>query len=145
MKWICKVCGFIYEGDQPPEICPVCKQRNVFRLLEEKRSWADTHAVGLARGADPRVVAGLKERFGNDCREAGLYLAMARAAEREGFPEAAETLRRVALEEADHAGRLAELLGENLSEDTQANLSARVEAEAGMPGQENPTGAGAGV
>ncbi len=131
MKWICKVCGFIYEGEEPPEICPVCKVgKEFFELLSSSRSWADTHTPGLARGTDARVVKALKERFLNDCREVGLYLAMGRAADREGYPEAAGAFVRIATEEAEHAGRLAELLGENFSPDTRSNLSLRVEAEA---------------
>ncbi len=131
MKWICKVCGFIFEGDEPPEICPVCKVgKEFFELLEQGRTWADTHGVGLARGTDPKVVKQLRDRFQNDCREVGLCFAMARAADREGYPEAASLLTRIAMEEAEHAGRLAELLGESLSPGTKSNLSLRVEAEA---------------
>ena len=131
MKWICKVCGFIYEGEEPPEICPVCKVgKEFFELLESGRSWADTHTLGLARGTDAKVVKALKERFQNDCREVGLYLAMGRAADREGYPEAAGAFVRIAMEEAEHASRLAELLGESLSPSTRSNLNLRVEAEA---------------
>lgn len=132
MKWICKVCGYIYEGDEPPDICPVCKAgKEFFELLEEGRKWADGHTVGVARGIDARVVKALKERYQADCAEIGQYMAMARAADREGYPEAASAFTRLALEEAEHAGRLAELLGDPLSASTKTNLGLRVEAESG--------------
>ena len=132
MKWICKVCGFIYEGEQPPEICPVCKAgREAFELMESGLNLKDSHILGTARQVDTRVVSSLKERLNNDCREVAQYLAMARAADREGYPEAASLFERLAMEEARHAGQLAELLGEGLSESTKTNLRLRIEAETG--------------
>jgi rubrerythrin len=132
MKWICKVCGFIYEGEQPPEICPVCKAgREAFELMESGLNLKDGHLLGAARQVDARVVTSLKERLNNDCREVAQYMAMARAADREGYPEAAGLFERLAMEEARHAGQLAELLGDGLSDSTKTNLSLRIEAEAG--------------
>lgn len=130
MKWICKVCGYIHEGDQPPDICPVCKAgKEAFELLESGLSLRDGHMLGAARQVDARVVSALKERLASDSREVAQYLAMARAADREGYPEAASLFERLAMEEARHAGRLLELLGEGVSEKTGTNLSLRVEAE----------------
>lgn len=132
MKWICKVCGYIHEGDTPPDICPVCKAgKEAFELLEGGLSLKDGHTLGAARQLDARVVAALRERLASDSREVARYLAMARAADREGYPEAAALFERLASEEADHAGRLAELLGEGVSEKTLTNLRLRVEAETG--------------
>lgn len=131
MKWVCKVCGFIFEGDEPPEICPVCKVgKEFFELMASGRTWADEAIPGIARGVDAQVVSLLKERYLTDSREVGQYLAMGRAADREGYPEAADAFRRFAMEEAEHAGRLAELLGEGFSSETRNNLSVRIEAEA---------------
>lgn len=132
MKWICVVCGYIHEGDEPPAICPVCKAgKEAFELLEDGLSLKDGHVLGAAKAVDSRVVNGLKERLANDTREVAQYLAMARAADREGYPEAASLFERLAMEEAQHAGRLQELLGEGISESTHTNLRLRVEAEAG--------------
>lgn len=132
MKWICKVCGYIHEGEAPPDICPVCKAgKEAFELLEGGLTVKDGHVLGAARQVDARVVASLKERLSKDCQEVAQYLAMARAADREGYPEAATLFERLAMEEARHAGQLAELLGEGLSERTQTNLSLRIQAETG--------------
>ncbi len=132
MRWICKVCGYIHEGDTPPDICPVCKApKEAFELLESGLSLKDGHILGAARQVDERVVNALKVRLQNDTREVAAYMAMARAADREGFPEAASLFERLALEEARHAGRLLELLGEGLSDSTQTNLRLRMEAETG--------------
>ncbi|HSK67898.1 MAG TPA: ferritin family protein [Candidatus Limnocylindria bacterium] len=130
MKWICEVCGFIYEGEEPPAICPVCKVgKEHFKPLVKGHVWADEGEVGLVRGIDPKVQADLRVFFQEDCREAALYLAMGRAADREGYPEAASLLYRIAAEEAQHAAHMAELLGEGLSADTRSNMRQRLEAE----------------
>ena len=131
-KWVCKVCGYIYEGAEPPAICPVCKApREKFEEVASERVWADEHRVGVAKGLDERIVSGLRENFMGECTEVGMYLAMSRAADREGFPEVAEAYKRIAWEEAEHAAKFAELLGEVVSESSEHNLSVRVEAEYG--------------
>ena len=123
MKWICKVCGYVHEGPQPPDICPVCKApKERFELIDQGPQWAEEHKVGIARGLDKRVVEGLRESWRAACAAAGTSLAMGRAADREGFPEVAEALNRFAQEEAGHAARCAEMLGEALSDSTKENL-----------------------
>ncbi len=129
-KWICKVCGYIHEGDAPPDICPVCKlDKTHFERLDNQRAYADTHRLGVARGVDSRVHAGLKAQHQAACLAVGQALAMARAAEREGYPEAAEALRRIVLEKSAHAARLSELLGEGITPQTVKNLRLRADAE----------------
>ena len=132
-KWICTVCGYVHEGDTPPERCPQCKQpAEKFKELKEDEdvAYAAEHTLGVAKGVDPEILAGLKAHFEGECSEVGMYLAMSRQADREGYPEIAEAFRRYALEEADHASRFAELLGEVVW-DTKTNLEKRAAAEAG--------------
>ena len=130
MKWICMVCGYIYEGTEPPAICPVCKApKDKFEKLEDSPDWADVHRIGIARDLDPRVIDGLREHYRIECHEVGAYMAMARRADVEGYPEIANTFQRMAREEAAHAARLAELLGEALTDSTEKNCEARVAAE----------------
>ena len=132
MKWICKVCGYIHEGDTPPEVCPVCGVGSeAFEMISSGLSLKDGHELGVARLVDSRVVEQIRQRLNSDIKEVGQYLAMARAADREGYPEAASLFERLAMEEAQHAGRLQELLGEGVSESSQTNLKLRVEAEMG--------------
>lgn len=132
MKWVCKVCGYVHEGDEPPVNCPVCKApREKFEKLSGERVWADEHRIGVAQGLDARVVEDLRLNFTAECTEVGMYLAMSRQADREGYPEVAEAYKRIAFEEADHASRFAELLGEVVYADTKKNLSLRVDAEYG--------------
>ena len=133
--FICSVCGYVYEGDLPPVKCPQCGAPSE-KFVEKKSAnastaWADEHKIGVAQGLDPEVVQGLKENFAGECSEVGMYLAMARQADREGYPEVAEAYKRIAYEEADHASRFAELLGEVVFPDTKKNLELRVAAEAG--------------
>ena len=133
-KFVCSVCGYIYEGEAAPAVCPVCKApASKFNKIEESAElvWADDHKVGSAQGLDAEVIAGLKENFEGECSEVGMYLAMARVAEREGYPEIAEAYKRYAYEEADHASRFAELLGEVVTDSTKKNLMMRAEAECG--------------
>jgi len=133
MKYRCAVCGYVYEGDAPPANCPQCKapgDRFVV-VFEEVTNWAAEHSIGIARDVDARVIEGLQNNFNGECTEVGMYLAMSRAADRQGYPEVAEAYKRIALEEADHAARFAELLGEVVSADSALNLRARVEAEYG--------------
>lgn len=132
MKWVCKVCGYVHEGVEAPEFCPVCKApRAKFEKMSDERVWADEHRIGVAKGLDERVVNGLRENFQGECTEVGMYLAMSRAADREGYPEVAEAYKRIAFEEAEHAAKFCELLGEMVSASSKENLSVRVEAEYG--------------
>ena len=133
-KFVCKVCGYIYEGETLPAdyICPLCKKgADVFEELAGERVWADEHRIGVAQGVDEEIIEGLRANFMGECTEVGMYLAMSRQADREGFPEVAEAYKRIAFEEAEHAAKFAELLGEVVVADTKANLEARVEAEYG--------------
>lgn len=130
-KWICTVCGYVYEGENPPEFCPQCKQpASKFKELKEdgELQLASEHTLGVAEGAPAEIIDGLKAHFSGECSEVGMYLAMARQADREGYPEIAEAFKRYAFEEADHASRFAELLGEVVW-DTKTNLERRVAAE----------------
>ena len=132
MKWVCSICGYVHEGDQPPEFCPLCKApASKFKKMEAERSWAAEHIVGIAKGLDERVVQGLKENFAGECSEVGMYLAMSRVAHREGYPEIGLYWEKAALEEAEHAAKFAELLGEVLTDSTKKNLEMRVDAENG--------------
>lgn len=133
-KFICKVCGYVHTGDSAPEECPVCKaSADKFEEvveIEGALSWADEHRIGVAKGIDAEVLTGLKAHFAGECTEVGMYLAMSRQADREGYPEVAEAYKRIAWEEAEHASKFAELLGEVVW-DTKTNLKARMEAESG--------------
>ena len=125
MKWYCTVCGYVHEGDQPPEQCPVCKQpASKFKLMEEEAEYATVHKLGegKAEGVSEDIIKDLRANFEGECSEVGMYLAMARVADREGYPEIAEAFKRYAFEEADHASRFAELLGEVLTDSTEKNL-----------------------
>ena len=132
-KYVCPICGYVHEGNEPPEKCPQCGCAGAKFLVKEatdKMTWACEHEIGVAKGCDPEIWQGLKEHFTSECTEVGMYLAMSRQAEREGYPEVADAFKRYAFEEADHAGRIAELLGEMVW-DTKTNLKKRYEAEAG--------------
>ncbi|MDR2505805.1 MAG: NADH peroxidase [Oscillospiraceae bacterium] len=131
-KWVCKVCGYVHEGDAPPDFCPICKApASKFYAATGDKSYADEHVIGVAQGVDERIVQGLRENFEGECKEVGMYLAMSRQADREGYPEIAEAYKRYAFEEAEHAARFAELLGEVVYPDTIKNLELRAEAEYG--------------
>ena len=132
-KWICTVCGYVHEGDTPPAQCPQCKQpAEKFKEVEEneKLNFVAEHVLGVAKGVDPEILAGLKAHFEGECSEVGMYLAMSRQADREGYPEVADAFKRYAWEEAEHAAKFAELLGEVVW-DTKTNLEKRMMAEAG--------------
>ncbi|MGE5405107.1 MAG: rubredoxin-like domain-containing protein, partial [Candidatus Saccharibacteria bacterium] len=113
-KWICGVCGYVHEGATPPDNCPQC-QAEKSKFTEQTAvyglEWADEHKVGIAKDVDPEVLEGLKANFYGECTEVGMYLAMSRQADREGYPEIAEAYKRIAFEEAEHAAKFAELLG----------------------------------
>ena len=130
--WICSVCGYVFEGAEVPAKCPQCgAPKDKFNEKAGFAGWADEHKIGVAQGLDAEVVQGLKDNFMGECTEVGMYLAMARQADREGLPEVAEAYKRIAYEEADHASRFAELLGEVVFADTRKNLQLRADAEAG--------------
>lgn len=132
-KFVCTICGYVHEGDAPPAECPQCKAPAEKFVLKDDRdlSWADEHRIGVAQGVDQEIVEGLRSNFMGECTEVGMYLAMSRQADREGHPEVAEAYKRIAFEEAEHAAKFAELLGEVVRADTKANLTVRVEAENG--------------
>ena len=132
MKYVCTVCGYVYEGESAPEECPICHApASKFAEQSAEKTWAAEHVVGIAKGADQRIIDGLRENFNGECTEVGMYLAMSRAAAREGYPEIAEYWKTAAFEEAEHAAKFAELLGECVYPDTKKNLQLRVEAERG--------------
>ncbi len=132
MKWVCSVCGYVWEGEQPPERCPQCKApASKFIKQESEMTWASEHVVGVAQGAPEDILADLRANFNGECSEVGMYLAMSRVAFREGYPEIGEYWKTAAFEEADHAAKFAELLGEVLTDSTEKNLKMRVEAENG--------------
>lgn len=133
-KFICTVCGYIYEGEAAPEKCPMCKApASKFKELEETvdgLQFVDEHVIGVAKGCDDEMIKDLNNHFMGECTEVGMYLAMSRQADREGYPEVADAFKRYAWEEAEHAAKFAELLGEMVW-DTKTNLEKRMHAEAG--------------
>ena len=133
MKWTCSVCGYTYEGDQAPESCPQCKapKEKFVKAAEGEMTWAAEHVVGVAKGVDEEILQGLRDNFNGECSEVGMYLAMSRVAHREGYPEIGLYWEKAAFEEAEHASKFAELLGEVVTDSTKKNLEMRVEAENG--------------
>ncbi len=132
MKWVCQVCGYVHEGDTPPERCPQCKApASKFTKMEGEMTWAAEHVVGVAQGVPEDIIADLRSNFNGECSEVGMYLAMSRVAYREGYPEIGEYWKTAAFEEAEHAAKFAELLGECVSPSTKKNLEVRVAAENG--------------
>ncbi len=132
-KFVCPVCGYVHEGDTPPEKCPQCGVPGAkFNVVEESaKTWAAEHVVGVANGAPEDIMEGLRANFNGECTEVGMYLAMARVAHREGYPEIGLYWEKAAYEEAEHAAKFAELLGEVVTDSTKKNLEMRVEAENG--------------
>ena len=136
MKWVCKVCGYIHEGPEAPGFCPICKApKSRFELMEEGKTWAAEHILGVAKDAPEEIKEGLRANFMGECTEVGMYLAMARVAHREGYPEIGLYWEKAAYEEAEHAAKFAELLGEdlepNMKATTKDNLAWRVDCEFG--------------
>ena len=131
-KFVCSVCGYVHEGDSAPAVCPVCGAP-AEKFIEQggERSWAAEHVVGVAKGVDPAIAEDLRANFNGECTEVGMYLAMARVAYREGYPEIGQYWEKAAYEEAEHAAKFAELLGEVVTDSTKKNLEMRVEAENG--------------
>lgn len=131
-RYVCTVCGYIHEGDEPPEKCPVCKAaKDKFKEMTGDLAWADEHRIGIVKDIPEDMQEALRANFMGECTEVGMYLAMSRQADREGYPEVAEAYKRIAFEEAEHAAKFAEILGEVVNSDTKTNLHARVEAEYG--------------
>ena len=115
-KWVCNVCGYVYEGDEAPAACPICKApADKFTKQSDEMTWAAEHVVGVAKGVSEDILEDLRSNFQGECSEVGMYLAMARAA----------------YEEAEHAAKFAELLGEVVTDSTKKNLQLRVDAENG--------------
>ena len=132
MKFVCSVCGYVYEGDEPPAQCPQCKApREKFIAQSDDLTWAAEHVVGVAKGVPQDIIDDLRSNFNGECSEVGMYLAMARVAHREGYPEIGLSWEKAAWEEAEHAAKFAELLGEVLTDSTAKNLAMRIEAENG--------------
>lgn len=132
-KFRCSICGYVHEGPEAPAFCPQCKapKEKFVEVLDEQMNWAAEHVVGVAKGVDPEIISGLRANFEGECTEVGMYLAMSRVADREGYPEVAEAYKRIAFEEAEHAAKFAELLGECVTDSTKKNLELRVAAEYG--------------
>ncbi|MBR3439542.1 MAG: NADH peroxidase, partial [Clostridia bacterium] len=128
-KYYCPVCG--YESDEPIDVCPICGAKMAVREDNAEMNWAAEHVVGIAKGVDPEILQGLRDNFNGECSEVGMYLAMARVAFREGYPEIGLYWEKAAYEEAEHAAKFAELLGEVITDSTKKNLEMRVAAENG--------------
>ena len=135
-KYICPICGYVHEGDAAPDACPICKAKGeTFKVEDGEMHWAAEHVLGVAQGVDPQIIEGLRMNFNGECTEVGMYLAMARVAYREGYPEIGQYYEKAAWEEAEHAAKFAELLGEdlepNMKATTKDNLAWRVDCEFG--------------
>ena len=132
MKYVCMVCGYVYEGDSAPAECPVCHApASKFEAQTGDTVWAAEHVVGIAQGCSEDIMTDLRANFNGECTEVGMYLAMARVAHREGYPEIGLYWEKAAYEEAEHAAKFAELLGEVITDSTKKNLEMRVDAECG--------------
>ena len=131
-KFVCSVCGYVHEGAEAPEKCPQCGVPAVkFNEQAGEKTWAAEHVVGVAKGVSEDIIADLRANFEGECCEVGMYLAMARVAHREGYPEIGLYWEKAAFEEAEHAAKFAELLGEVVTDSTKKNLEMRVDAENG--------------
>ena len=126
-KYVCPVCGYVYEGENPPEKCPVCGA--MMKEAETEKVWAAEHVLGVGKNAPEDIVEGLRMNYKGECGEVGMYLAMSRQAFREGYTEIGMYLEKAAFEEAEHAARFAEMLGEVLTDSTKKNLQMRIDAE----------------
>ena len=132
MKFVCSICGYVYEGEAAPAECPVCHAgADKFVVQSGEKTWAAEHVVGVAQGVSEDILADLRANFEGECSEVGMYLAMARVAHREGYPEIGLYWEKAAYEEAEHAAKFAELLGEVVTPSTKKNLEMRVAAENG--------------
>ncbi|MDE5588163.1 MAG: NADH peroxidase [Acetatifactor sp.] len=132
MKYVCQVCGYVHEGDAAPAECPICHApAEKFAAQSGEKTWAAEHVVGVAQGVREDIIKDLRDNFNGECSEVGMYLAMARVAYREGYPEVGMYYEKAAYEEAEHAAKFAELLGEVVTDSTKKNLQMRVDAENG--------------
>lgn len=132
MKYVCSVCGYVHEGPEPPAECPVCHaSADKFKAQDSEMAWAAEHVIGVAQGVSEDIISDLRANFQGECTEVGMYLAMARVAHREGYPEVGLYYEKAAWEEAEHAAKFAELLGEVVTDSTKKNLELRVAAENG--------------
>ncbi|MDE6743588.1 MAG: NADH peroxidase [Lachnospiraceae bacterium] len=132
MKYVCSVCGYVHEGPEAPAECPVCHaSADKFKAQDSEMSWAAEHVIGVAQGVSEDIISDLRANFQGECTEVGMYLAMARVAFREGYPEVGLYYEKAAWEEAEHAAKFAELLGEVVTDSTKKNLELRVAAENG--------------
>ena len=134
-NFVCSLCGYVHEGNEPPNFCPQCKApANKFEMKKTVLggiTWADEHRIGVAKGVPNEISESLKMNFIGECTEVGMYLAMSRQADRDGFPEIAEAYKRIAFEEAEHAAKFAEMIGDVVYPDTKKNLQLRIAAEGG--------------
>ncbi|MFW5630459.1 MAG: rubredoxin-like domain-containing protein, partial [Acetivibrio ethanolgignens] len=131
-KFVCQVCGYVHEGNEAPEFCPQCNApASKFTEQSGEKSWAAEHVIGIAQGVREDIIEDLRANFNGECCEVGMYLAMARVAHREGYPEIGLYWEKAAYEEAEHAAKFAELLGEVVTDSTKKNLEMRVDAENG--------------
>lgn len=132
MKFVCSVCGYVHEGDAAPAECPICHAASdKFVAQTGELTWAAEHVIGVAADAPEDIKKDLRANFEGECTEVGMYLAMSRVAHREGYPEIGLYWEKAAFEEAEHASKFAELLGEVVTSSTKKNLEMRVEAENG--------------
>ena len=131
MKFVCTVCGWSTEADKAPEKCPLCGATTFKEVGGENKVYACEHNVGDGKVEDAEIMEGLRANFNGECTEVGMYLAMARVAHREGYPEIGLYWEKAAYEEAEHAAKFAELLGEVVTDSTKKNLEMRVDAENG--------------
>jgi rubrerythrin len=132
MKFVCQVCGYVHEGDAAPAECPICHApAEKFTAQTGEKTWAAEHVVGVAKDVREDIIKDLRANFEGECSEVGMYLAMARVAHREGYPEIGMYYEKAAYEEAEHAAKFAELLGEVVTDSTKKNLQMRVDAENG--------------
>jgi Rubrerythrin len=131
-KFVCGVCGYVHEGAIAPDVCPICKATaDKFQEQSGDMAWAAEHVVGIAKGSSEDIMNDLRANFEGECSEVGMYLAMSRVAHREGYPEIGLYWEKAAFEEAEHAAKFAELLGEVVTDSTKKNLEMRVDAENG--------------
>ena len=130
-KWVCKVCGYVYTGETPPEFCPQCKApaSKFEEQVSGEVTWADEHRIGVAEGVDPEILEGLRQNFQGECTEAGVPANVRQnRLQEKAIRKLVEYYKTAAFEEAEHAAKFAELLGEVVTNSTKKNLELRVAA-----------------